>query len=186
MADSYRVEAVSGAVYLPGERPGDGLPSIVPYLHMTLCGCTSLVKRDLVQELDGFDERLEGFGEDYELGIRLRQAGAGLLFAPGRPVLHLQAPSGGWRAERKHPWHEAPLPPRPYPILLSSRWKHLPENMKNGYALRDWIHQLRQVPLRRWILEAPRLAAQWKEAVRWVAWIETQPAPASQQRARSA
>jgi hypothetical protein len=164
MARGWGVEAVNAAVHLPGERVGSQGPRPWP---MFASGA-SLVSVRVLAEAGGFDERLDGgYGEDYELGIRLRLVGAGVLYAPGEPVLHLKLPAGGFRQGNPLPWLDDPIPPRPSPPVLYSRRKHHPLAMQDGYRLYYTLKRLGGKPLHVWPLELRTIRRQWERAEWW-------------------
>ena len=164
MARAWGVEAVNAAVHLPGERVGSQGPRPWP---MFASGA-SLVSTRALRESGGFDERLDGgYGEDYEIGIRLRLAGAGVLYAPGEPVLHLKLPAGGFRHPAPLPWSDDPIPPRPSPPVLYSRRKHHPRTMQDGYRLYYALKRLAGKPLRAWLPELRTLRREWERAEWW-------------------
>jgi len=185
VAAAYQVDAVNGATYRPSET-GDALARQFPRVWHS-CGGTILFRRSVCHATDFFDERLEGgYGEDYEFGVRLRLNGSNILYAPGDPILHLKAPSGGFRQPFRHPWVNEVPQPRPSPIFLYSRAKHAPELMQKGYALYYWLKRLGSTPVYKWPWVLPAIRRQWKSAQRWAARIKPdleQPvaAPALQQ-----
>jgi GT2 family glycosyltransferase len=58
-----------------------------------LSGAAMLVRREVVDEVGGFDERFHMYGEDNEWCLRIRRAGWRLLFEPDAVVTHLGAAS---------------------------------------------------------------------------------------------
>lgn len=165
VALAYDVEAVNAAVHLPG---GTVSGSPLPFPWPAFASGASLVSSRVLAKVDGFDVCFEGgYGEDYEFGLRLRLAGAEILYAPGEPVLHLKAPVGGFRTRMKLPWSEDLVPPRPAPTVLYSRRKHHTEPMRNGYRLYYALRRLSRVPLLSRFREARDLSRQWKRAVWW-------------------
>lgn len=172
MARAWGVEAVNAAVHLPGERIGSQGPRPWP----TFASGASLVSSRALREAGWFDERLDGgYGEDYELGIRLRLAGAGVLYAPGEPVLHLKLPVGGFRHPAPLPWSDDPVPPRPSPPVLYSRRKHHPRPMQDGYRLYYALKRLAGKPLRAWPAELRTLRREWARAEHWAGRIAEGP-----------
>lgn len=164
MARAWGVEAVNAAVHLSGERVGAQGPRPWP----VFASGASLVSARALAEAGGFDERLDGgYGEDYEIGIRLRLAGAGVLYAPGEPVLHLKLPAGGLREGSPLPWSDDPVPPRPSPPVLYSRRKHHPRAMQDGYRLYYALKRLGGKPLRAWPAELRTLRHEWERASWW-------------------
>ncbi len=166
VAHAYGAGAVNAQVHLPGQEPSlDGLPRPWP----VFASGASLASAGALAEVGGFDERLDGgYGEDYELGVRLRLAGAGVVYAPAEPVLHLKAPAGGFRDPSNFlPWDGDPIAPKPSPPLLYSRHKHHTKPMRDGYRLFYALKRLSRQPLHAWPREARMISRQWERAVWW-------------------
>jgi hypothetical protein len=176
-ARAYGVEAVNARLHLPGQDPRQGLAlPPLPRPWPAFGTAAVLVSSRALGESGGFDERLEGgYGEDYELGVRLRLAGAGVLYAPGEPVLHLKAPAGGFRQPFPHPWSADPVAPRPSPVLLYSRRKHHPRAMRDGYRLYYMLKRLGGKPLRAWPAELRTVLREWESSEQWAGRIAESP-----------
>lgn len=56
----------------------------------SLIGAAIMVKKDVLDELGGFDERFFFFLEETDLCVRIRQRGKRVVFFPGARVIHLQ------------------------------------------------------------------------------------------------
>jgi GT2 family glycosyltransferase len=71
---------------LPTCQPRDGEP------HRELKGANMVIRRDVLQQVGGFDERFGpgalGMCEDVELGHRIRAAGGAILGMPAARVVH--------------------------------------------------------------------------------------------------
>lgn len=168
VAQQYSVESVTSALYLPNQDPKQLSKTTHPYVWPYFGTGACLVLTESVLAAGGFDERLEhGYGEDYEFGVRLRQSGANVVYAPGEPVLHLKAPSGGFRHKFNHPWSKDRVTPRPSPTVLYSRNKHVTRPMQQGYALYYWLKRLGTAPLYAWPAELIKVARQWRSAKKW-------------------
>jgi hypothetical protein len=164
VARAYGVEAVVAAVHLPHQTPKPGLPR--PFA--AFASGAALVSAAALARSGGFDERLEGgYGEDWEIGVRLRLQGAAVLLAPGGPILHLKAPSGGFRQPRPLPWEEDRVQPKPGPGLLYARAKHLTREMQEGYRLFYGLGRLAGVSPFAWPREVRVLSRQWERAIFW-------------------
>jgi glycosyltransferase involved in cell wall biosynthesis len=167
-AQAYGVEAVNALVYLPGQDPQRVSGSPLPRPWPIFGTAAALVSAAAVEAAGGLDEQLEGgYGEDYDLGVCLRLAGAAVLYAPGKPVLHLQAPAGGFREPFRHPWSDDPVPPRPSPTVLYSRRKHHISSMQEGYRVYYALKRLSGKPLHTWPRELRSIARHWERAVFW-------------------
>ncbi len=93
------VMSISGFPYRGGYRrpdPGDTAPGWV----FSACGGAMMISRELFEALGGFDERLFCYGEDVDLGYRLRLAGEPTLLVPDAVVRHHGGTaSGGPRSD---------------------------------------------------------------------------------------
>jgi GT2 family glycosyltransferase len=69
-------------------------------------GCAGLYLREPVMSLGGFDEDFFAYGDDTDLGLRLRLIGYGCLYVPGAVVRHRQSASAGAFSLRKIYWIE--------------------------------------------------------------------------------
>jgi GT2 family glycosyltransferase len=64
------------------------------------CAAAALYRRDAVEKVGGFDDQFFCYGEDVDLGFRLRLAGYGCRLVPQAVVLHEGgASSGGGRSD---------------------------------------------------------------------------------------
>ena len=121
-------------------------PSVV------LSGNRSIVVREAILAAGGFDERLEGWGEDFELGFRLRLAGRAIGESGEHEIVHLKAPSGGFRdatARRTlEPWsHRKLTRPSPSPWLTYRRLRHLTRAMRWSANFNHLLAVIRGQPL---------------------------------------
>ncbi|MAW96676.1 MULTISPECIES: glycosyltransferase family 2 protein [unclassified Leeuwenhoekiella] len=95
-------------------------------------GC-SFVKASTVKTIR-FDLALEhGFGEDADFGMQLRKAGVDILYNPFLKLIHLKAPSGGFRKPIEKPWDKENPAPKPAPTVLASIIKHATPAQILGY-----------------------------------------------------
>lgn len=168
-AHAYGVGAVTAAVHLAHQEPPAGPPRV----WSTFGAGATLVETAALREAGPFDERLEGgYGEDAEIGIRLRQAGCNVVQAPAVRVLHLKAPAGGFRHAVRFPWHDDPVPPRPSPIFLLSRNRHATPAMQQGYRLFYALNRLRSVPALARPGELLRILRGWERSAYWAERLE--------------
>jgi glycosyltransferase involved in cell wall biosynthesis len=168
-ARAYGVGAVTAAVHLAHQEPEAGPPRV----WSTFGAGATLVETAALREAGPFDERLEGgYGEDAEIGIRLRQAGCNVVHTPAVRVLHLKAPAGGFRHAVRFPWHDDPVPPRPSPIFLLARNRHATLAMQQGYRLFYALNRLRSVPALARPGELLRILRGWKRSAHWAARLE--------------
>ncbi|BDC52294.1 hypothetical protein F183_A46090 [Bryobacterales bacterium F-183] len=51
-------------------------------------GCAAMYRREMIEEIGGFDEEFFAYADDAELGLRARLAGWGSIYRPGARVYH--------------------------------------------------------------------------------------------------
>jgi hypothetical protein len=175
-AITAHLETVTG-----GSRPAAALDGEPPALSMWpgFGSGAALVARGPLDEAGGFDRRIDGgFGEDTELGVRLRQAGAMVALASDPAFLHLKAPVGGMRAPYPHPWRWDPRHPRPSPTIVFARSTFETPSMAAGYRIHWWLDGLRQD---RWRYRPRHRLQQWRSAPHWAAVLASSEEPADAQ-----
>ncbi|WP_367175042.1 glycosyltransferase family 2 protein, partial [Flavobacterium sp.] len=62
-----------------------------------------------------------GFGEDNDFGMQLRNRGFDILFISTSRILHLKAPTGGFRTKPVVKWQEDSIQPKPSPTVMLFR-----------------------------------------------------------------
>lgn len=143
---TFGVEGVNARVLAPGEQ--------APITHLPPRPCAglgagrALVGRRALFAVGGFDETIEGWGEDYELGFRLNLRGFPLLESDRCRLIHIKAPSGGFRTTERPPppWADAWPAPMPSP-LITYRWlRWLSPAMGRGAACQQLVGALREHP----------------------------------------
>lgn len=82
-----------------GEEQGAGGGS--PREVFGVCGAACLLRRELFEELGGYDERYFAFYEDVDLNVRARIAGWRFAYVPEAVVWHLG--NASWTAEAPRP-----------------------------------------------------------------------------------
>lgn len=88
-------------------------------------GCAALYRRELLQELGGFDEDFFAYGDDADLGLRARWRGWKCVYVPSAVVNHLHSSTTGSFDPRKIYWVERnriwlACKNMPLPLLLMS------------------------------------------------------------------
>ena len=85
--------------------------ALEPAEVLSPCGAAFVIRRDLWQQLGGFDERYFCYCEDADLGSRAYLAGHPTLFVPEARMLHVASATFGrrsdfalWHGYRNRPW----------------------------------------------------------------------------------
>jgi GT2 family glycosyltransferase len=85
-----------------GEAQGAGW--LAPREVFGVCGAACLLRRELFDELGGYDERYFAFYEDVDLNVRARIAGWGFAYVPEAVVWHVG--NASWQAGFEKPGAE--------------------------------------------------------------------------------
>jgi GT2 family glycosyltransferase len=64
-------------------------------------GCAAMYRREMLDQIGGFDEDFFAYGDDAELGLRARIAGWGCLYAPDAKVYHHRGTTLGLQSTRR-------------------------------------------------------------------------------------
>jgi GT2 family glycosyltransferase len=92
--DSRRIDKAGHLIYLDGQNRGRGTGEIdrgqYDRIEEVLWpdGCAAMYRRELLDQVGGFDEDFFAYADDAELGLRARIAGWKCLYIPGAKVRH--------------------------------------------------------------------------------------------------
>jgi GT2 family glycosyltransferase len=92
--DPSRIDKVGHLIYLDGQNRGRGTGEIdrgqydEPEEVLWPDGCAAMYRREMLDEVGGFDEDLFAYGDDAELGLRARIAGWRCRYEPAAVVRH--------------------------------------------------------------------------------------------------
>ncbi len=125
----------------------------------------ALCTRRVLLTSGGFQERMDGIiFEDYELGVRIRQAGTHTMVTRELAVINEGAPSGGFRSDKIS--SKGPID-QPAIAIYFSLLPYMTEAMKLGYRLQYSLAVLRLNPWWQWPGQIARLNTDWRNASRW-------------------
>ncbi|MFD0962601.1 glycosyltransferase family 2 protein [Pseudofulvibacter geojedonensis] len=96
---------------------------------------TSIVKSEVIKDLNFKSEHEFGYGEDADFGMQIRKKGVDILFAPMISMLHLKAPIGGFRVKNVNSWDLDEVQPKPSPTVMAFNIKHQTEYQLRGYRV---------------------------------------------------
>lgn len=103
------------------------------FQYSTFGGGSSVISSKFLKHV-AFDMALEfGYGEDVDFGMQLRNLGIDVIYVPDIKILHLKAPTGGFRTKFVHPWESESLQPKPSPTVLFNRKKNTTKRQLLGY-----------------------------------------------------
>ncbi|MCC7174365.1 MAG: glycosyltransferase family 2 protein [Bryobacterales bacterium] len=105
--DPRRIDKVGHLMYPDGQNRGRGTGELdagqYDRLEETLWpdGCAAMYRREMLEEIGGFDEDFFAYGDDAELGLRARIAGWGCLYVPDAVVRHHRGSTLGILSSRR-------------------------------------------------------------------------------------
>jgi len=169
-ARRFGASAINARSLAPGE-----VPNLNPGPARPCAGVGSertIIERSALMRVGGFDERIEGWGEDFELGLRLHLHGYPVVETERGYLTHLQAAAGGFRSSDRRrelePWADERLGPKPSPVI-TYRWKRwMTPAMLRGAAIHYLVSSVRQhrlFPLS--IALLPVIWLRWRRSLAW-------------------
>ncbi len=105
--DPGRIDKAAHLIYLDGQNRGRGTGEIDHGQYdraeeaLWPDGCAAMYRREMLDEIGGFDEDFFAYGDDAELGLRARIAGWKCLYVPGAVVRHHRGSTLGVRSARR-------------------------------------------------------------------------------------
>jgi hypothetical protein len=105
--DPRRIDKVGHLIYLDGQNRGRGSGEFdqgqFDRLEEVIWpdGCAAMYRREMLDEIGGFDEDLFAYGDDAELGLRGRIAGWRCLYVPEAVVRHHRGSTLGVLSSRR-------------------------------------------------------------------------------------
>ena len=105
--DSRRIDKAGHLIYPDGQNRGRGSGEIdrgqFDRMEEVLWpdGCAALYRKEMLEEIGGFDEDLFAYGDDAELGMRARVAGWRCFYMPSAVVRHHRGSTLGVLSSRR-------------------------------------------------------------------------------------
>ncbi len=105
--DPTRIDKVGHLIYPDGQNRGRGSGQVDrgqfdrPAEVLWPDGCAAMYRREMLDEIGGFDEDFFAYADDAELGLRARIAGWSCLYVPTAVVRHHRGSSLGLLSSRR-------------------------------------------------------------------------------------
>ncbi|UUC47045.1 glycosyltransferase family 2 protein [Flavobacterium cerinum] len=129
-------------------------------------GC-SIVSREAILGLQ-FDRRFEnGFGEDADFGMQLRNKGYDVWYLPQPKILHLKAPVGGFRFQPVLEWQSDIIQPKPSPTVMLFRILYHTKQQLSGYKTTLFIKFYKQQSDKNPLSYYRKFRKAWSQSVHW-------------------
>jgi GT2 family glycosyltransferase len=115
-----------------------------------------------------------GFGEDADFGMQLRNKGVDVLYLPQPQILHLKAPVGGFRSKPVLPWEDEVIQPKPSPtVMLFKNIYHTKEQLL-GYKLNLFFKYYKNQSIKNPFKYYKSMQKQWEISAKWAEILKSQ------------
>ena len=121
-SDPARIDKAGHLIFLDGQNRGRGTGQLdrgqFDLVEEVIWpdGCAAMYRREMLNQIGGFDEDFFAYADDAELGLRARIAGWGCLYAPEARVFHHRGTTLGLQSIRRLQLIERNR------ILLATKW----------------------------------------------------------------
>jgi GT2 family glycosyltransferase len=105
--DPSRIDKAGHLIYFDGQNRGRGSGELDSGQYDTMedvlfpDGCAAMYRREMLNQIGGFDEDFFAYADDAELGLRARIAGWRCIYAPKAVVRHHRGATLGVRSMRR-------------------------------------------------------------------------------------
>lgn len=133
---------------------------------------TSIVKSNFTKKCEFSMIYENGYGEDTDFGMQLRNVGCDIIYHPNIEILHLKAPIGGFRKKPRLPWDkEVPLP-KPSPTLMAYINRYYTPSQIKGFKTSLFIKFHPKQSIKNPFLYIKMMRLRWKKSVVWANKLE--------------
>lgn len=137
--DAVGLKAATLSCLNKGEK--ETISQIIQW-HSFGSGC-SIVSHEILKKIK-FDMAYEhGFSEDEDFGMQIRNLGEDIGYLPNCGIIHLKAPTGGFRVKFKEIWKDDEIQPKPSPTVMLFKLKHQSKHQLLGYKTKLFIKYFR-------------------------------------------
>lgn len=127
-------------------------------------GC-SIVARQALNGL-AFNTLYEhGYGEDVDFGMQLRYWGTDVVYFPYPEILHLKAPTGGFRYQHHHPWENGAVQPKPSPTVMHFKKKYFTQQQLCGFRVLLYVQFYKNSSVKSPFKYIPYMNKRWKKSL---------------------
>jgi len=134
---------------------------------------SSIVSRTFAQKVS-FDMGFEyGYGEDSDYGMQLRNLGADIAYFPHCKLLHLKAPTGGFRTKVKQLWEEDIIEPKPSPTVMLFFLKYKTRYQLHSYRTLLFFNFFKLQPNKNIITYLLNMNKRWKQSLYWAKQLQS-------------
>ena len=115
-----------------------------------------------------------GYGEDSDFGMQLRNLGTDILYLPNPEIIHLKAPTGGFRTKPVLAWQNDVIKPKPSPTVMLDKILHLNKKQIWGYKTILFFKFYKTQSIKNPIMYFLNFKKQWERSLYWANQLKNQ------------
>jgi len=128
---------------------------------------SSFVKSTVLKGISFGMEHEFGFGEDTDFGMKIRNLGVDVIFYPNKDILHLKAPTGGFRSKPVLPWANEKIEPKPSPTVMAHKLKHITREQLLGSRTLLFFKYFKNQKDKNPFSYYSQMSKKWEKSVYW-------------------
>ena len=128
---------------------------------------TSMVKSKFAKHCSFSMVYENGFGEDSDFGMQLRNAGCDIIYHPHLEILHFKAPRGGLRTAIKQEWEQAIPLPKPSPTLMAFSLQYFTFEELMGFKTSLFLKFYKNQHIKNPIRYRKKMMERWEMSEEW-------------------
>lgn len=161
--EKFGIKALSTCYIQPHEKKRN-----IHINQSSMFGSGNSIIHSTILDKVKFSDKFEfGYGEDSDFGMQIRNQGYDILYFPNPEIVHLKAPSGGFRIKPKLAWSNDPIIPKPSPTIMLYKILHETIEQRNGYRtilfFKYYTNQSIKNPIKYFL----NFNKEWKQSYYW-------------------
>ena len=147
----------------------EGQATVFPHIKQwgSFGSGTSIVKSEFVKRCRFSPIYENGFGEDMDFGIQLRNAGCDVIYHPNLKILHFKAARGGLRTAIEQSWHNEKPHPKPSPTLMAFSLQYFTFEELMGFKTSLFLKFYRHQSIKNPLEYRRKMEERWKVSEKW-------------------
>lgn len=108
-----------------------------------------------------------GYGEDVDFGMQLRQVGCDIIYHPEIEILHLKAPIGGFRDKLKLTGEQYASIPKPSPTIMAFALKYYSPQEIKGFKTSLFLKYYNKQRIKNPVAYIRDMRKRWEKSEHW-------------------
>lgn len=127
----------------------------------------SIIRKNLLKGIYFSPAYEHGYGEDKDFGMQLRKNGCDIIYNPFIEIIHLKAPSGGFRAKQDNLWDSDNIEPKPSPTVMALILNHYSSEQAYGYKISLILKFFPKQKIKNPFIYIHTMNKRWKRSLYW-------------------